>query len=54
MKTTYTMDESIRLYLSKEDKNIIKAAAKKHRLTLSAYVRQQLLRNIIEKELNNG
>lgn len=37
------MNETIRLRVSKEDKRLLTNEAKKHRLTISAYVRTKML-----------
>jgi len=39
------MNEFIKLRVSKEDKQILTSEAKKHRLTMSAYVRTIMLNN---------
>jgi predicted HicB family RNase H-like nuclease len=39
------MEETIRFRVSKEDKRLLINEAKKHRLTISAYVRTTLLYN---------
>lgn len=39
------MSELVKLMVSKEDKNFLITEAKKHRLSLSAYVRTKILNN---------
>jgi len=47
------MDELIKLKVSKEDKKLIKDEATRNRLSVSAYVRTQLLKKIIDEEVTN-
>jgi len=47
------MEELIKLKVSIEDKELIKNEAKKNRLSVSAYVRNQLLKKIIDEEVTN-
>lgn len=47
------MDELIKLKVSKEDKKLIKDQAAKNRLSVSADVRSQLIKNIINEEVAN-